>query len=313
LKELFYHYCSIQNLFSIINNKSLWLTSLKSGYDKDELKSTYDIAKRLIQKNLLPSVELEKDEKIFTNNEYYCLSCTTESDSYFHFDSYGDNLYGVSIGINPDVLNSYYLKILESSPVKYELPIEWLAFQKVVYNITEQQQLFIDTFSKLVTENIEHKENNQNFEVANIELTIRSLRALFKKKNYESEKEVRLVYYPNLYKISSDFKRWFQDYKPSYPIDLYHSIPSITTEIRRNPHVKLYESLSIQDQCEFSMFGKDIRSYIKINVSKLLELGFIDTIIIGPKATQSRNDLKNFLILNGLNNINVIESDLHLK
>lgn len=128
--SIVYHYTSIDTLFNIIKNQSVWLMDLHSSMDKNEL----DYAENLIKELSKTGIE---DLTFLPTINFYALSCTSCKDSYFHFNSYGDSCKGVAIGINTQFMRDALNEDCERE-LKYHLN-----FYDVIYNEEIQRQKII--------------------------------------------------------------------------------------------------------------------------------------------------------------------------
>lgn len=116
--HIYYHYTSLDALFSIVSNKTLWLTSLKSSNDKKELFYTADdfihdfefVCDTEDIINIKKCFEILRDN-IHTNREKfrtecnrkrkpYALCLSDKRDNLTHWDRYAASSTGVCIGVN---------------------------------------------------------------------------------------------------------------------------------------------------------------------------------------------------------------------
>lgn len=116
--EIYYHYTSLEALYSIVISKAFWLTSLKSSNDKKELyykpnfflEDFYNLCCKEEDTNIKEYLELagesiranessflrECEQKAFP----YALCLSEKKDNLTHWDRYASKCTGVCIGFN---------------------------------------------------------------------------------------------------------------------------------------------------------------------------------------------------------------------
>lgn len=289
-ENLIYHYTSIETLFNIIRNKSFWLTDLRSSMDKNDMLYGENLVKEYGKK----FYNKEYSDFAFAFNQY-ALSCTTEKDSFFHFQCYANNCKGVAIGINPlfmeEGLNNK--KFVET--LHYHLN-----FQKVIYNPEQQknileQQFFNSTkIQKNTSEDLDYL-NEEKFSDA-----FTYCCSYFKKPEFTLENEIRFVYR--------------QDYGGKKTICNYVNGDK---EYNLNDFMiilglDISSQIGTQQNYKFSVFNGNVRKYYNFCFETFGINNVIKSIIIGPKCEQNINDLNEFLHSNNLS-ISAERSKIELR
>jgi len=103
--DTFYHYCSNEAFCSIINNKSIRLSSLSLSNDKTEGKLASKIFKDLAAEESIKIDDLLGYIKLVEENSHalgFCLSA--EDDLLSQWRLYADNASGVAIGFSKEGL-----------------------------------------------------------------------------------------------------------------------------------------------------------------------------------------------------------------
>lgn len=126
LPPVLYHYCSVETMLSILKNYSLWLSDMEQMNDKTELKYFCTVIDKMLcdilesfqgkyDSDLLNAVRDVLKEHIsdvssrLTYGTYYTKNyscCFSESDDLLsQWRAYGDDGYGVAIGINTELIS----------------------------------------------------------------------------------------------------------------------------------------------------------------------------------------------------------------
>lgn len=272
MKNLIYHYTSIQTLYSIIENQSIWLTDLWSSMDKKEMSYAQKLISEEGKKVLGKSFPF-----LAPARNYYSFSCTHNADSYFHFNCYADNCLGVAIGIDQNFLES-------GVPTKecLEMVSYHLYFADVKYNIKEQKQM--------IEKNI--KDKNPFFNLINdqsLTKTYNRCFALIKRPEFEQEQEVRLIYRQD-YGGSKTLIKELNDGKKFVLNDFLNNVGLEVTS-------QCYEPKKVKYFC----FKNRIRKYYEFSLKPFGMNNVIKSITIGPKSQQNINELKEYLLAHNIN------------
>ena len=145
--DILYHYCSNSAFHSIIENKTIRLSSLSLGNDYMEGKLVpkiiIEMAKedatedKLLYDGIQESIsELKKDIDCFG----FCLS--EKGDLLSQWRGYADNASGVSIGFS----KSYFFQ-LSNTHMDVTKPL--LSLKKVVYDPRDQKQLLKNVYQTI--------------------------------------------------------------------------------------------------------------------------------------------------------------------
>lgn len=268
--NLVYHYTSLKTLFNIIENQSFWLTDLWSSMDKNEMSYAEDLIKTK-GKELL-----NLDFPCFLPaRNYYALSCTKFSDSYFHFNNYGDSCHGVSIGINKDFMKDGLGDC--SRILGYHL-----SFIDVIYDEAVQNS-FIEKY--LLTDNgVPKMSGNRNLADA-----YNYFFARIKRPEFNLENEIRFTYR--------------QDYGGTKTIALPLSDGTLFNLDEYMLKIGLEKSTQdgIIQKAKYACFGNQIRKYYEMSLKEFGLNNIIKSVVIGPKSKQSCEELKSYLNSHGIN------------
>lgn len=277
--NLVYHYTSLRNFFNIIENQTFWLTDLWSSMDKNELS----YAQKIISSKGKDSLDL--DYPLFPPAyNYYALSCTTESDSYFHFNSYGDSCSGVAIGINRNFISD---GLADDSSARI-LGCH-LFFSDVLY---EQQMELVGNYIDI----------EKNISIIDDQVLCKAYDSFFpriKRPEFKLENEVRLVYR--------------QDYSGTRTIsiatqnDIFY-LDDFLVRLGLEPSTGGRNP----ERFKFYPFGNRIRKYYEMSFKEFGINNVIKSIIIGPKSKQEEQHLRNYLHARGVD-ANIIKSELGLR
>lgn len=315
-----YHYCSLKALFSIIENNEIWLTSISSSYDKDEILLSHQIAQEIIQKRLIENHEFHMNQIKYDEIDYFCLSCTKKkNESYFHFHSYGDALYGVRIALDTEVFDKYIerLQYDDINKKQFSINFNFLNFSSIIYSKAKQLNVFIERYKE--TDNILKKFSfydspkskfNRQYVFNN---TMRFFEPYFKKSTYEAEEEIRLVFDPYIYKTKvTVLKQQIRNLKVHGSIQDSEKINLEKYRTQLNVIEKSMKQLFKDTKPQFCMFDKNLRSYYALNIEGLIKEGFIKNIIVGAKSFHNLNQVENYLKSKDLK-IKVTQSKLNIK
>lgn len=169
-----YHYTTTESLISIIENKELWLTNRSFLNDINENKH-YEIL--LKNQNINPSNELQKEDQ-------YILSLSIEGDLSNQWQYYGKG--GYCIVFDREQLIKY-LQFTHNSDQFIPALVKYNNDEKI--NIIEKIKDFVST-------------NNISVDNADILYIHRILRCIFKEEQSSYEKEYRITFFNNHYKVN---------------------------------------------------------------------------------------------------------------
>lgn len=150
-EDLLFHYCSSETFASIINTKTIWLSSLKFSNDSSEGKLVSAAIMRMAGRDELDELskarlldELSVIEEM-CDGLGFCLS--NEGDLLSQWRGYGDDAHGLSIGFNQGFLTSVY-EASKGSP-------DVVVLKPVVYEEFEHDRL-LDPVYSLIRQTIDH-------------------------------------------------------------------------------------------------------------------------------------------------------------
>lgn len=311
-----YHYCSMDTFMAIIKNKTIRLSDLNKTNDYMEKRWANKFIVEVLKNKLIEyaiDMNLEEDywydEESNTHLEYYekeirrvlynetpiLITCFSEErDKLSQWRAYGNDGKGISIGFNKRVINI----LTKDKNVKVE---------KVIYDEKKQKQRLgeiIDAaiiyIKKMFESDIVKVSNNFNeyfieeFDVFCEVLIdyIGQVGCIIKNPAFSEEKEIRIIYNPNMHdrEILGDIE--FDEAKK------YFSDAKQIKEYTINP-------------LNFNYRNEQLIAFCDVDFSKLIYKKLINEIIIGPKSRLRESDIYYFLLTNGFdaNNINITKSD----
>ena len=143
--DILYHYCPVSSFYSIIEKKSIWLSSLLLSNDYKEGEVFFEkIKNKLLSLNDISS-ERERIAKSLERikNQYdalaFCLS--KKEDMLSQWRGYADNAQGFSIGFNKNEL----INILK----EYENEYAGIRLREVVYDNNENDKVTMRVLKNL--------------------------------------------------------------------------------------------------------------------------------------------------------------------
>jgi len=200
-ESILYHYTSIKNLLNIIKQKSLYASEIRYFSDASELKYTSDKIHLKIEQMLHQNKSLDEDDKEILNqfsswvstripngDLLFVMSFTTEGNLLSQWRSYCPESKGVSIGFDPNKLQTIANK-------------GSFSVGKCIYEENTQQELITDLITNIMLlakktcNNTNQRSSSQSYFEAfeNAEECILKLAALIKSPHFKEEKEWRLV------------------------------------------------------------------------------------------------------------------------
>ena len=321
--RIYYHYTSLDALYSIISNRTLWLTSLKSSNDKKELFYTVDDFLRDFEIvceteesenikecfNMLKS-NIDANIELFTKacavkSKPYALCLSNKRDNLTHWDRYAASSTGVCIGINVAALNVLYSRtrsegfgsslfdigkaLYTEEEIHRFIRSETIRNMNVLLDIIKEdsKEEFIERITKY----------GHAFIVGVCQNVIR----FAKNTSFIDEGEVRL---------------YFDEKSISDTIDLIDGLndrgkDELCAELKTN-FEGLVDKLKIEPE-GFFLSKSGIRGYHSLCLDYIWGPGVIPEIILGPMCVQNRNELLRFLSENGLSGTKVCVSKVPLR
>lgn len=188
MRNIIYHYCSVEAFNAIIQNKTIWLSSV---YNLNDYKEIHWIKDKIFKK-IKNSITKDNFQKYKTFEELYSkqlpnvyiASFSQGSDLLSQWRAYANDGYGVAIGFNSDYFKKN--KMIKTSQVLYD-------------EICQEKQidLILKPLDKLDCDidinSIEFKNICKKMIIDINNLSARSKNELFKE-----EQEVRLIHNPKI-------------------------------------------------------------------------------------------------------------------
>lgn len=320
--EIYYHYTSIHAFYNIISSKSLWLTSLKTSNDKEELYFNItdfsllldyiinNFPKNFEEQNffekfkiLYNSYKNNKEKANDLNNslvsEPYGICFTSLKDSLAHWSLYGSSMKGICFGISyPAYLKIYdnpesYNSIINSDEIHYKQ-------SKIINTILYHLNLFCSFFDYLSPVLLEDflKKNGWILCVN----TLNYIKNFIKKEGYSVEHESRLFYDKQIFNRIQSFCKSAQGINYTAIIDNFDCL-----------NREIIKKLKIENNVSYAVFHNQIRAYQSINLGNIWSSALIPEVILGPTCTQDIEELERFLKANGLMSTQIIKSTIPLR
>lgn len=288
IPKVLYHYCSVPTFFSIVSNRSVWLSDVQKSNDSQELrwikgqcryytlKAWVDFASAKKEIDQLSDVDFaafDKAQSLLTDlidldiSKCWVFCVSEKRDSLGQWRGYGDDGRGVSVGFKRELFQ------LAQALAHIANPEEDIYFCKVKYTEKDTERVFGEYagFS-----DIKGTDSSEQV-IAKIKDAIGIAMAnlpFFKNEAFKEEKEWRLAY--SMYR-----SRLLAGEEPNivYKDDNLSKIITIGNYGFAHKNGKLV-------------------SHVELGIPQLEK--FIDTIIIGPKSELTQEDILLFLINEGM-------------
>ena len=279
MENKYFHYTSINTLYSIISNQELWFSNLKNSNDPNEVCSTSEQYNEYIDN--LGINPYHKTPLVLSKNKVmgspYGLSLTTLDDNLTQWERYGDNLKGVSIVFDVDFIQNF---LHENYHFKFY-------FDAMKYTEDEKKALILKNVKSMPEFENFNWQKDWPFCALFFLIHFSEARALFKSKDFIDEKEYRLFFDPIEYKFYYETICLFnfgyaeemvndakEEYK--YTKDVVHFLEQDKKYALMRNGINSYLKLDL------NLFGKDKNKIIK-------------EIKLGPRCTQDEDELISFL------------------
>lgn len=321
--NIYYHYTSLDALYSIISNRTLWLTSLKSSNDKRELYYTVDdflsdfeaVCEAEEPGNIKECFNMLKNN-INTNIQQFTKVCTTKTkpyalclsdkrDNLTHWDRYAASSTGVCIGINVAAL-----RVLCSRTGSEGFGSSMFDIGKALYtgedihrfirrDIIHSLNILLDIIKEDSKEKLIEKISTlgYTFVIGVCEKIIR----FAKNPSFIDEGEVRIYFDKNSIPETLALLDSMKD----------HGNKEFCDTLKAN-FKTLVDTLKIEQE-GFFLSKSGIRGYHSLCLESIWGPGVIPEIILGPMCIQNRNELLHFLSVNGLSGTKVSLSKVPLR
>lgn len=186
--NIIYHYCSVEAFNAIIQNRTLWLSSV---YNLNDYKEIHWIKDKIFKK-IKDSITKDNFNKYKTFEELfakqlpnvYIASFSQGADLLSQWRAYANDGYGVAIGFNSDYFEKN--KMVKTSEVLYDEVCQEQQIDSILKPL-EQLDNDIDITSSKFEETCKNIINDIN------NLSAKSKNELFKE-----EQEVRLIHNPKI-------------------------------------------------------------------------------------------------------------------
>lgn len=186
MRNIIYHYCNVEAFRAIIQNKTLWLSSVYNLNDYKEIHWIKDKVTKKIEKvrNKDNFAKYKAFEYLYTKElpSVYIASFSQGSDLLSQWRAYANDGYGVAIGFNIDYFKTN--KLVHTS--------------EVLYNEFKQEEEIEKILRPLEETSNDIDFNSKNFELLckSIISKINNLSAKSKNELFMEEQEVRLIHNP---------------------------------------------------------------------------------------------------------------------
>ena len=326
--DVLYHYCSLQTFYSIIKNKSIWLSDLRKTNDSKELIWLNEVVNEIFAPEVKKEIEelskkkesegAEKREeyegkifgwkfvrnflnvyKDFSGSSCWGFCLSEKGDDLGQWRGYGDDGAGISIGFNRNKLENI---IKHGEEIR--LTQTTLTLGKVNYvglKKTDECPHIDEYLGDDVKKIVENKEG----------LIKKMVEQAKKKKSSQTEDLSDTGLSPNAEEILVK-KMLAMTRFPFYKMEAFNdeaewrivfSIPD--EEIPQKMFTKeTFENFKWTDKFQFKSYEYSVRdndfvSHIEINLEKSLS-DIIESITIGPKSKATKEDVRSFLKANGV-------------
>jgi len=313
--ESIYHYCSADTFMAIIQNKTLRLSDLNKTNDYMEKRWANKFIVCMLQEKLDEygiNMRLEEDywydeqsnnhlqyykkevERVLYDESPVLITCfSEEKDILSQWRAYGQDGTGVAIGFNYKVislLNDKRDMVVEKVVYKESKQKEKLG-QLIESVIIYIQNMFEEDKVRISDDfNVYFKEEFDVFCEVLVDY-IGRIGCIIKNPAFAEEKEVRIIYNPNL---------------PNR-----ETLGDIQLNEAKDYFVKVKEISKYKIQpLKFNYKNNQLVSFCDIDFSDLICKPILNEIIIGPKSQLRESDMYYFLLANGFdaNNINISKS-----
>lgn len=316
--EIYYHYTSLEALYSIVESKTFRLTSLISSNDKKELyykpenfisdfkkihnSETNEDTKKCLQ---LIQKSIDTNEKEFFNickkkAVPYALCLSNKKDNLTHWDRYASGCTGVCIGFNISSLKVQIQRMASNSfgGALYDV-------SKVIYDKNEKEKYIRNGIMRILNGFLEESDICKEIIEKQCYLyaatVYKQLKIFLKNSSFVDEDEIRLYHDATSIKETLDL---IELMSPDIDKKMYQNI--------KKHFEDLVEQLHLGKE-NFLLTKKGIRSYCELCLDKVWGSGTITEIILGPMCIQNKMELRKFLKANGLEGTKVSISKVPIR
>lgn len=201
MKNIIYHYCSVESFRAIIQNKTLWLSSV---YNLNDYKEIHWIKDKIFKKlkdsiNKDNFTKYESFEELYSKQlpNVYIASFSAGSDLLSQWRAYANDGYGVAIGFNSDYFKEN--KLVQTSSVLYDEHTQEKQIDRILKPLED------------INDNIDVKSLKFNEICKKIITDINNLSAKSKNELFKEEQEVRLIHNPKIIDDKENKRFIFED------------------------------------------------------------------------------------------------------
>lgn len=321
--EIYYHYTSLDALYSIIKSHTFRLMSLKSSNDRMELyykpenfvsdisrlcETEKDVNAKKYYSLLKLSFESNKDElwKVLkVKQQPYALCLSTKRDNLTHWDRYANNCTGVAIGLNVKALDVLYSRTAMSVFALGLFDLGHALYtQESIDNWLKNEMIRSFKLVKQLHETSEKKDFNKTIEESGylfMGSACRNITKFVKNQAFFDEDEFRIYFDPNNIK---DTLHLIDRGKGQIEEEHFNNI--------RKLFLELVDSLGIKEE-DFATTKSGIRGYYSLCFDEIWGSGVIPEIVLGPMCVQNKKELQGFLKQNGLEGTKVTVSSIPIR
>lgn len=272
--EILYHYCSNATLCSIIQNKSIWLSSLSMSNDSMEGRWLKEVFRKACEDSRIKEIHIPEIMRLFTNLEYlsdslgFCLS--EQGDVLSQWRGYADDAAGVSIGFSFSYLNLISINKEENGLAGHPL-------QKVIYGTREKSE----NLEQVIRE-IEGFSEDGAYDRTKLSALVET--SLAEKKFRSSE----------IFPFISVFRDMFKFKNPAFSEEKEWRLMWPSPRVMAGAY-------------KYRSAGSRIIPYREYSFDMVKEQPLVE-IILGPKNTSDEIDIERLLLANGFENVVVKRS-----
>ncbi|MBU1216771.1 DUF2971 domain-containing protein [bacterium] len=286
---MLYHHTSLQGLMGIINSKSIWASNSDYLNDHSEYSHLFNLVSDYINKNyfdddyLSPysfSVQMNRPKYGNKNPQVFIGSFSESSDLLSQWRGYCPESGGICIGFNRESLE----RMVKASG--YEL-------KKCIYLEEEQNKIVAEVVEKSILEFPKLVEDRSVY----VKLPDRE--------QWQKANELNEYVSKGEGKVQAD----------KVVSELYTSISGLAPLIKHTSFKEEVEWRIICKNPNTKTMFREANTYLVPYIALDIEPDFISEIIIGPNANSERclKSVKDFLMLNGFENINYKISEIPLN
>lgn len=321
--EVYYHYTSLEALYSIVTSHTFRLMSLKSSNDRTELyykpENFVSDLSRLCEVEedentkkyyslLKSSLEAHKDKlwkDLKAKQQPYALCLSTKKDNLTHWDRYANNCTGVAIGLNVRALD-----VLYSRTATYGFALGLFDLGQALYtpksidNWIKYEMIRGFEWLKQLNETSGEKDLKKTIEQSGylfMGAACRNVMKFAKTQAFFDEDEFRIYFDPNNIKETLHL---IDSGKGQIEEELFNNI--------RRHFLELVDSLGIKKE-DFAITKSGIRGYHSLCFDEIWGSGVIPEIVLGPMCVQNKRELQRFLKQNGLEGTKVTVSSVPIR